>query len=52
MDFLVQDPGVCRARIEEGPDLLSRLVAHVNVGDIREVHMVIKMEAQAAATLL
>ena len=52
MHFFVQDPGVGRARVEEGPNFLCWLVSHVNVSDVGEVHMIIKMKSEPAATLL
>ena len=39
--LLVQNPGVGRARVEQGPYFLGRLVAYVDVSHIREIHMVI-----------
>ena len=52
MYFFVQVPGVGRARVEEGPNFLRWLVSHINVGDVGEVHMIIKMKSEPATALL
>lgn len=50
--LLVEDPRIRRARIEQRPYLLRGLVAHVDVCHVREVHVVVQVQSQAATSLL
>ena len=51
-DLAIQNPGICRASVEQSPDFLRRVVANVYVGHIRKIHMIVQMETQTPAALL
>ena len=52
MNSLVEDPSVGRTRIKQSSDLLGRFVTHVDISNIRKVHMVVMVKTEATTSLL
>ena len=52
MNFLVKDPSVSGTSIEKSSYLLWRIVAYINVCNVREVQMIVQMKAKASTALL
>ena len=52
MNFLVKNPSVSGTCIEKSSYLLWRIVAYINVCNVREVQMIVQMKAKASTALL
>ena len=50
--LLVQNPCVGRASVKERANLLWWVVSNINISHIREIQMVIEMQAKTSAALL
>ena len=51
-DLLVEDPGVGRASIKERPYFLWWFVTHVDLSNIREIHVIVHVQSETTTALL